>query len=66
LCSLWTSLPRLLDSARFPALRFWSSWPLVACLYPYYLFRKTGHNYTGAFRFVVWLLAGFGDFAVTP
>ena len=43
-------------------------WPLVACLYTYY-FRKTGHVYTGAFLttlFVVWMLAAFGDFAVTP
>ena len=43
-------------------------WPLVACLYTYY-FRKTGHVYTGAFLvtlFVVWMLAAFGDFAITP
>jgi len=43
-------------------------WPLVACLYTYY-FRKTGHIYTGAFLatlFVVWMLAAFGDFAVSP
>jgi uncharacterized protein len=43
-------------------------WPLAACLYTYY-FRKTGHIYTGAFvvtLFMVWMLAAFGDFAVTP
>ena len=43
-------------------------WPVVACLYTYY-FRRTGHIYTGAFLatlFVVWMLAAFGDFAVTP
>jgi hypothetical protein len=43
-------------------------WPLVACIYTYF-FRKTGHIYTGAFLatlFVVWMLAAFGDFAVTP
>jgi hypothetical protein len=43
-------------------------WPLVACLYTYF-FRKTGHIYTGAFLatlFVVWMLAAFGDFAMTP
>lgn len=43
-------------------------WPLVACLSTYY-FRKTGHVYVGAFvvtLFVVWMLAAFGDFAVTP
>ncbi|MBV9327447.1 MAG: alpha/beta hydrolase [Chloroflexi bacterium] len=43
-------------------------WPVVACLYTYY-FRKTGHIYTGAFLatlFVVWMLAAFADFAVTP
>jgi hypothetical protein len=43
-------------------------WPLAACLYTYY-FRKTGHIYAGAFLvtlFMVWMLAAFGDFAVTP
>jgi len=43
-------------------------WPLVACLYTYF-FRRTGHIYTGAFvvtLFMVWVLAAFGDFAVTP
>jgi hypothetical protein len=43
-------------------------WPLVACMYTYY-FCKTGHIYTGAFLatiVVVWMLAAFGDFAVTP
>lgn len=43
-------------------------WPLVACLYTYF-FRKTGHVYAGAFvvtLFMVWALAAFGDFSVTP
>ena len=43
-------------------------WPVVACIYTYY-FRKTGHIYTGAFlatAIVTWMLAAFGDFAVTP